>query len=55
MAKQKQDIAIRRTEFELQMKQMPIQELKEGHRKHVAVAKLNEAELLNNRFLFSRH
>ena len=37
------------------MEQMALQELKEDHRQRVAAAKLVEAELMNNRSLFSHH
>ena len=37
------------------MEQMALQELQEDHRQRVAAAKLDEAELMDNRSLFSNH
>ena len=55
IAKQKHEIAMRKKELEIQMEQMTLQELEENHRQHVAAAKLDEAEIMNNRSLFSHH
>ena len=46
---------MRRKELEIQMGQMVLQELEKDHRQRVAAAKLDEAELMNNRSLFSHH
>ena len=53
LAKQKHEIAMREKELEIQMEQMALQELEEDHRQRVAAAKLDEAELMENRSLFS--
>ena len=53
LAKQKHKIAIIETELEVQMEQMAFQELEEDHLQRVAAAKLDEAELMDNRCLFS--
>ena len=42
-------------ELEIQMEQMALQEWEEDQRQRVAAAKLAEAELLDNRSLFSHH
>ena len=55
LAKQKHEIAMRKKELEIQMEQMALQELEEDHRQRVAAAKLDEADLMNNRSLFSHH
>ena len=55
LAKQKQEIAMRKKELEIQMEQMALQELEEDHRQRVAAAKLDEADLMDNRSLFSHH
>ena len=55
LAKQKHKISMRKKEIEIQMEQMALQQLKEYHRQRVAAAKLDEAELLDNRSLFSHH
>ena len=46
---------MRKKELEIQMEQMALQELEEGQRQRVASAKLAEAELMDNRSLFSQH
>ena len=53
LAKQKHEIVMRRKELEIQIEQMALQELEEDHRQRVAAAKLDEAELMDNRSLFS--
>ena len=55
LPKQKHEIAMRKKELEIQMEQMALQELEEDHRQRVAAAKLDEAELMENRSLFSHH
>ena len=55
LAKQKHEIVMRKKELEIQMEQMALQELEEGHRQRVAAAKLDEAELMDNHSLFSHH
>ena len=55
LAKQKHEIAMREKELEKQMEQMALQKLEEDHRQRVAAAKLDEAELMDNRSLFSHH
>ena len=55
LAKQKHEIAMRKNELEIQMEQMALQELEEDHRQRVAAAKLDNAELLDNRSLFNHH
>ena len=55
LAKQNHEIAMRKKELEIQMEQMALQELEEDHRQRVAAAKLDEAELMDNRSLFSHH
>ena len=37
------------------MEQMALQKLEEDHRQRVAAAKLDEAEIMDNRSLFSHH
>ena len=39
----------------MQIEQLALQELEENHRQRVAAAKLDEAELMDNRSLFSHH
>ena len=39
----------------MQIEQLALQELEENHRQRVAAAKLDEAELKDNRSLFSHH
>ena len=51
LAKQKHEIAMRRKELKIQMVQMALQELEEDQRQRVAAAKLDEAELMDNRFI----
>ena len=53
LARQKHKIAMLKKEFEIQMEQIALQESEEGHHHHVAAAKLNGAELMDNRSLFS--
>ena len=55
LAKQKHEIAMRKKQLEIQMEQMALQELEEDQRQRVAKAKLDEAELMDNRSLFSHH
>ena len=55
LAKQKQEIAMRKKELEIQMEQMTLQELEEDHRQRVAAAKLDEVELMDNHSLYSHH
>ena len=55
LAKQKHENAMRRKELKIQMEQMALQELEEDQRKPVAAAKLDEAELMDNRSLFNHH
>ena len=55
IAKQKNAIAMRKKELEIQMELMTLQELEKNHRQRVAAAKLDEAEIMNNRSLFSHH
>ena len=55
LAKQKYETVMRKKELELQMEQMALQELEEGHRQRFAAAKLDKAELMDNRSLFSHH
>ena len=55
LAKQKHEIAMRKKELEIKMEQMALQELEEDHRQRVAAAKLDEADLMDNRSLFSHH
>ena len=52
----KHEITMRKKEIEIQMEQMEIQELEEDNHLHVAAAMLdNEAEIIDNRSLFSHH
>ena len=53
LAKQKHKIAMRQKELEMEIEQMAIEELEEDNRQRVAAAKLNEAQTMNNRSLFS--
>ena len=54
LAKQKHEIAMRKKELAIHMEQMALPELEEDHRQlDVAAAKLDEAELMNNRSFFS--
>ena len=39
----------------MQIEQMALQDLQKDHRQRVAAAKLDEAELMDNRSLFSHH
>ena len=55
LAKQKLKITMRKKELEIQMEQMALQELEEDHCQRVAAAKLDEANLMDNRSLFSHH
>ena len=55
LAKQKHEIAMRKKELEIQMEQMPLQELEEDHRQRAAAAKLDDAELMDNQSLFSQY
>ena len=55
IAKQKLKIAMRKKELEIQMEQMALQELEEDHHPRVAAAEFDEAELMDNRSLFSHH
>ena len=55
LAQQKHEYAMRQMELEIQMEQMALQELEEDHRQRVAEAKLDEADLMDNRSLFSQH
>ena len=55
LAKQNHEIAMRKKELQIKMEQMALQELEEDHRQRVAAAKLYEAELMDNRSLFSHH
>ena len=54
-AKRKHETAMRKSELELQMEQMALEEFEEDHRQRVAAAKLDEAELLDNRSLISHN
>ena len=54
-AKQKHEISMRKKELEIQMEQMALQELEEDDRQLVAAAKLDEAELMDNRSMLSHH
>ena len=51
LAMQKHEIAMRKKELEIQIEQMALQDLEEDHRQRVAAAKLDEAELMDNRCL----
>ena len=53
--KQKLEIAMRKKKLEIQMEQMALQELEEDHHQRFAAAKLDEADLIDNRSLFSQH
>ena len=55
LAKQKLKIAMRKKEREMQIEQMTLQDLQKDHRQRVVAAKLDEAELMDNRSLFSHH
>ena len=55
LAKQKHEIAMRKKELEIKMEQMALQELEEDHRQRVPAAKLDEADLMDNRSLFSHY
>ena len=55
LAKQKNELAMRTKELEIQVEQMALQELEKDHRQRVAAAKLDEAELVDNHSLFSHH
>ena len=55
LAKQKHLVAMRKKELEIQIEQMALQELEEDDCQRVAAAKLDEAELMGNRLLFSHH
>ena len=55
LAKQKHEIAMREKELEIKMEQMALQEFEDDHRQRVDAAKLDEAELIDNRSLFSNH
>ena len=46
---------MRKKELEIQMAQMALQDLEEDHRQRAAATKLDEAELMDNRSLFSHH
>ena len=49
LAKQRHKIAMRKKELEIQIEQMELQKLEEDYRQRVAAAKLDEAELVDNR------
>ena len=54
LAKQRHEIAMRK-KLETQMEQIALQELEDDFRQRAAAAKLDEAELMDTRSLFSNH